>query len=658
MTLKETKTTSIMASFATLKSLSDAKQYQSPYQILSEFINHIILSDSLYSFSAVEMKNRLNSHFCFSIPEAVVKTSLKNVSGAILADGIYTISKTEVCTDELFEEAKKESDEYETRIIQLLSEYISVRTGNTMISAEALSKELACFLVDDESLHSTKYSELIGEFVLKNEQNKEIQEGLNKIREGSILYIGLSHSIGETGSITKPLTLYLGTEVLFSLVGYNGEIFQQFADDFFAQVRTANSGKTKKITLHYFSEIKKEIDDFFGTASEIVEGKRHRLLDKPAMKAITDGCHTAADVDVKKSDFYHKLQYAFGITEDPQDNYYGEENFTSNLESFDYDDEDDKKKKKETAVKFISHINKLRNGIRFHSDIESEYIIVTNTKATLLISQELSEEIKANEGLDKICNFAISLDRITSLLWYKLGNGFSKNDYPSSVNAALKARIVLSASIARNAEREFAKIKKEYADGLIDDDQATSRIITLRNKPVLPEDLQGDDIDEIMDFTPEYLSRYEEQVKKNQKDLKEKEEVIENLKADSEKKLSEKDETIATQANVIKNSSEENAQLRDELNKYHQKEAAALRKKNRRRNILRFIWSIVWKLGVLIGLTAFAIYLESKCNSKIPMYISMVVNAVGAIYTLWSALKRDKEKYLKNNSETVTSDNL
>ena len=89
-----------------------------------------------------------------------------------------------------------------------------------------------------------------------------------------------------------------------------------------------------------------------------------------------------------------------------------------------------------------------------------------------------------------------------------------------------------------------------------------------------------------MDFTPEYLSRYEEQVKKNQKDLKEKEEVIENLKADAEKKLSEKDETIATQANVIKNSSEENAQLRDELNKYHQKEAAALRKKNRRRNIL------------------------------------------------------------------------
>lgn len=652
MTLQKTNRTSIMASFATLKSLSDVKKYQNPYQILREFINYIILSDSMYSFSAVEMKNRLNSHFCFSIPEAVVRTALKNMPGATLADGIYTILKTELCDDELFKETKKDSDAYEARIIQLLSEYISVRTGDNMISEEALSQELTNFLVEDVSSHSTKYSEFIGEFVLKNEQNKEIQEGLNKIREGSILYIGLSHSIGETGSITKPLTLYLGTEILFSLAGYNGEIFQQFANDFFAQVRTANAGKTKKITLHYFEEIKNEIDEFFGTASEIVEGKRHRLLDKPAMKAITDGCHTAADVDVKKSDFYHKLQYAFGITEDPQDNYYGEEYFISNLESFDYDDEEDKRKKKETAVKFVSHINKLRNGIRFYSDIESEHIIVTNSKATLLISKELSENIKATEGLDCICNFAVSLDKITSLLWYKLGNGFSKNDFPSSVNAVLKARIVLSASIAKNADREFAKIKKEYADGLIDDAQVAARIITLRNKPVLPEDLQGDDIDEIMDFTPEYLSRYEEQVKKNQEDLKEKEEVIEILKADAERKLSEKDETIATQANAIKDSSEENAQLRYELNKYHQKEAEALRKKNRRRNILRFIWSIVWKLGVLVGITALAIYIESKCNSKIPMYISMGVNAVGVIYTLWFALKRDKEKYLKNTMMT------
>lgn len=306
METQQKNTTSIMTSFATIKSLSDAKQYQSPYQILREFISYIILKDSLYSFSAIEMKNRLSSYFCFSIPEAIIKTALKKMPGATLANGIYNISQNEVCTDTLFEETKTKSDEYESHIIEQLSEYISFRTGNNMISAETLSQELTNFLVEDVPAQSTKYSELIGEFVLKNEQNKEIQEGLDKIREGSILYIGLSHSIGETGSITKPLTLYLGTEIIFSLVGYNGEIFQQFAEDFWAQVCTANFGKIPKIHLRYFSEIKKEIDEFFDTASEIVEGRRRRLLDKPAMKKITDGCKTAADVDVKNLIFTTK----------------------------------------------------------------------------------------------------------------------------------------------------------------------------------------------------------------------------------------------------------------------------------------------------------------------------------------------------------------
>lgn len=173
MKMQQTNTTSIMASFATIKSLSDAKQYQSPYQILREFISYIILKDSLYSFSVIEMKNRLSSHFCFFIPEAIIKTALKNLPGATLANGIYNISQNEVCTDSLFERTKTESDEYESRIIELLSEYISFRTGNN-ISVETLSQELTNFLMEDAPSQSTKYSELIGEFVLKNEQNREI----------------------------------------------------------------------------------------------------------------------------------------------------------------------------------------------------------------------------------------------------------------------------------------------------------------------------------------------------------------------------------------------------------------------------------------------------------------------------------------------------
>ena len=36
--------------------------------------------------------------------------------GANLTDGIYTISKADLRSDELFEKTKREADEYETRI--------------------------------------------------------------------------------------------------------------------------------------------------------------------------------------------------------------------------------------------------------------------------------------------------------------------------------------------------------------------------------------------------------------------------------------------------------------------------------------------------------------------------------------------------------------
>ena len=116
-----------------------------------------------------------------------------------------------------------------------------------------------------------RYTNDIGEFVLKNENNEIIQKKLRDIQEGSILYIGLNYNISEIGSIKKNLTLFLDTEVIFSLVGYNGKIYQDLAEDFYTQVRAANL-KEHKITLKYFNEVKEEFDSFFNSAKSIVNG--------------------------------------------------------------------------------------------------------------------------------------------------------------------------------------------------------------------------------------------------------------------------------------------------------------------------------------------------------------------------------------------------
>ena len=633
------KTASILASFATLKSLSDEKKFKNSYQLLREFIIYIITIESLYSFSAVEMKNKLKDHFGFLIPEAVIKTSLKTMDALSLEKGIYYVTMAKINSGLLFKVKKKEADEYNSCIIKYLYDYVLSRTNYASIDEETLTKDLINFLIDDTSSVSSKYTDLIGEFVLKNEHDKDIQDGLNRIREGSILYMGLSCNIREIGSITKPLTLYLGTEILFSLIGYNGEIYQQFANDFYEQIRVANSGAQKKIMLRYFSDIKREIDDFFKTAEEIVDGKRKYLLDKTAMKAIINGCKTSADVEVKKSDFYYNLQYSYGIIEDPHDDYYEENYFSSNLETSEYDEEDDKNEKKGIALKFISNINKLRNGKYYCNDIDSEYLIVTNTKITLLISKEQSDLIKKQEGLDNISNFAVSLDRITSLLWYKLESGFSKKEFPSSVNAILKARVVLSSSIAKKAEKAFSDVKKQYENGDLSKEQVAARIITLRNKPNFPEDLKADNIDEIMDFSPEYLSRYEEQIKNTKSTLKEREEFIVALEVDTKKALSEKEATIASQKDIIKEKDNENAKLLSKVKEYERQEAEKINKKEKRKNMIKYTGKFLFKILLIIVLVVISIFIENVYQSKITEHLSSAVGLISASGLFYGDLK-------------------
>lgn len=646
--------TSQIAAFATIKSLSDEKRYQSPYQILGDFIKSILSDKSIFSFQSAEMKRMLFEKFGFDIPEAVIKTTVRKMPGITLSEGVYSVSFSELELDSLFAEKQQEADKTNTNIIALLVEYIQERTGDQSVWIDTLTQDLVSFLVGTP-YDVGKYTDIIAEFILKNENNKEIQDFLNKVKEGSILYIGLNYNINETGSITKPLTLYLGTEVLFSLVGYNGTIYKQLADDFYSQVRAANNGGTKRIILRYFSDVKKEIDDFFLMASEIVDRKRTQYCEKPAMTAILNGCHSSSDVSVKQADFYHLIQYSFGIVEDTGIDYYDEECFESNLESFDYVDDDDKNKKRETGIRYISHINKLRNGQVFVSDIDSEYILITNTKATLLISKEQSDKIKEEREMDYIANFAISLGRITSLLWYKLGNGFGSKGYPSSVSAVLDARIILSSSIAKKASKAYFDIKQQYESGIISKEQLAGRIITLKHKPALPEELQWNGIAEIMDFSPEFLSRYEEEHKTNQKALEEKERIINDLMEESSarlsskeatiaaqeatiieknKTLSERDETIATQSKCIE---AQNA----ELEKYHQKEVAEKRKKEKRKRIICFIGSILWKAVVVAVIVFVSVLICNKLNANISAVVGLAVGIIGTIPTAISVIKKD-----------------
>jgi len=650
ITVHEKSTSAMLASFAMLKSLADAKQYPSSYQLLREFIFHIIVSKPLYSFSAADMKGYLDDYFSFSIPEAVIRTSLKGVDGITLANQMYSVQPLSIEASALFDEKKQEADASSENIVTQICAYISDKLGGARIVEEALMKELFAYLVQDQPAASAKYTELISEFIVKHEKDTTIQAGLDRICEGGILYLGLSHNINETGSLRKPLTLYLGTEILFSLAGYNGKIHQDFVLDFFRQVRLANSLLPSAITLCFFADTKKEIDSYFNAAEDIVEGRHLNLSSKPAMTSIVNGCQTAADVRVKQADFYSLLRISYGVIEDTKDDYYDPELFSVNQEEMLSETDDEKKKKLEQAQRYISHIFKLRRGKTFSNDLESEHLFVTNAKAVLVMSKEKAQDLQISaETEGRVCGFAVSLDRITSLLWYKLGNGFSSKPYPASVKAALRARTILSSSIAYRVKKEYTRVKEEYEAGKVSDDYVAARIIALRGKYILPEELQGENIDEIMDFSPEYLSRFEKEFKERQEALHEKDEIIAQLQEDARRQLAANEETIAQQTQIIGEQETENAALRERLNQYENDEKEQRKAQARRKNICLFIWSIVWKFLIIVVLIFVAIKIQDV--SRFWSVICFVFDFIMLVGSLVTVFKKDKEKYLGGSEE-------
>lgn len=623
------QSTSILASFVTLKSLTETKTYQSSYQLLSEFIEYIIIEDSVYNFSAIEMKNKLKEFFGFDIPEAVIKTATKSLSYVTKVKTAFQVNHSHI--DEMrnkikiFNEAKLSAERNSSNILSMLQRYIEEQSPGEIIDQNALEHDFISFLVADQQSYNGKYTRLIGAFIISHENDIKLQECLNDIREGSILYIGINYNINETGSIIKPLTLFLDTEVLFSLMGYNGTIYEQLAKDFYEQVKNANS-KERKIHLRYFSDVKKEIDDFFSAATMIVEGKK-MPSEKAAMKFITNGCKTAADVKIKQADFYHKLQFAYNIIEDQKTDYYAEANNLNNLESLENNEQE------LDAWKFISHINKLRKGKVFNTNLDSEYLFVTNTNDVLRVSREQVERLKRTEARSSVNDYAVSVDWATNILWFKLGNGFGRKEYPANINTVLKAKVVLASNIAHDISKVYNETKKQYEQGKITVEQVAARITALRKQTVLPEELSNENIDEKMEVSSDYVARFEEEVRLNRE------------------KLEQKDEELLQKDKIIEEQSVQNREMKEKISFFETKEKELREKKERRRKVKKFAFTVMLRVAVFILITVLVVLAVKYINQTFLNVALITVDVVAAIVSLRKILKSDIEKYLSRKDK-------
>lgn len=649
----------VMASYVTYKELFRGKKYKSPYQILAEFIKYIIVQEKIYQFSCSEIKKMIVDIFGFNLPNAVLKSALKKVE-CVEKNGQwdeYSVDYKKISVDSSFEMYKKNAEQENVRLMTKLVEFTEEKLSERLDEnkKQELLADFMAYMLDESN--GGDFQDIISIFILKNQENKE---QIQSIREGCILYTGINYDINEVGSITDKLTLYLDVEILFDLYGYNGDIFQALAIDMIKLVQEANK-KKKYIKLRYFEDTKREIEDFFRRAEDIITGKV-LLKENIAMNAIVSGCKDATDISDKQSDFFHKLQYQYSILEDENTCYYDKEQYEANLEGLCLEGIDMNDSSIQKSIKVVSHINKLRKNKSFFDYLKSEYIFVTETRKTIEISNKITEKISEDDKIDgKYVGYVINMNFITNLLWYKMSKGFGGDEFPQNVNAVIKAKIVLSNYIAQNVAQTYDECKEAYEKGNITSEQFSARLIALKNKNIRPEEISVEGIEEDLNFDPDNIRKFEEESNWQKLKLKEKEQELKdirksyietNQKVDSiqqelaltRENQKEQNKILTQQEKVIEEQSKIINEQKERIEKFEIREKSKEAKREKRSKVIRFMWHIIIRIVVLAFIVIISYLVTKAIKADLATSLSIIVTVIGIIISSIDIVKNVYKK--------------
>ena len=147
------------------------------------------------------------------------------------------------------------------------------------------------------------------------------------------------------------------------------------------------------------------------------------------------------------ADFYHELQYKYGILPDEKTDYYSRDDYAANLEGADITDPES-----QMSLKYLSNINKLRKNEVYHEYTKTGFLFITETWNTLELSKKIAVEQgekQINENDSIVCGLAVNMSFLTNTLWYKLNKGFGSTNYPQNLDSVIKSKIVLTNLISK-----------------------------------------------------------------------------------------------------------------------------------------------------------------------------------------------------------------
>ena len=630
-----------MASLAVFKQLFNSGN--DIFSIIAEFVKQEIISNGLTDFTEQQMHDLLLRDNGFDVPQAVIHTSMKRIpflnrkkEGVVISSELTQ----EVCSS--FKKQMDEATETRERISKRLITFANKKRDIALTKDEEseLCKSFYTYVVDDKAPGC--FTELACSFILENDRDEDLQKYLNFIREGAISFIGLTYynnSYGTVDSFDNDIYIYLETEILFHMAGYNGLTYQNLFEEFYNQVAEINkqhlAKKGKKIIhLRYFNETLNEIDDYFDQAEKIV--RRSMLADpsKSAMHTLLRGVSEPSNIAEKRAEFDRMLKnhgilhedFSFDLTNDNGKNCIDYDAFIKDKDPL-------------IAEKIYTDLT-LLNWIYIKRDrrhIDS----FANIRAVLLTGNYHVMQLAMDEKLRHPKELALSatLDFLTTRFWFSLCKGLSKDCNLLSANVLTKARLALAALNCESINRAYRDIEKEMKEGKYDKEVIKSRIASLHRRFRMPEDV--DDLTEksnlafFTDCRSDILIAEEAA-----KDAAHKQE-INNLKNNIEKK----DKTIEQQTDMFIKV------LKDRLTEINQKEKQAFKEECEKYDISKNNWinkqmiefrnkrMPILLLFILLLLSMVIVPLVIPCLPKGYSWIGVLLAAFLSICNRISALK-------------------
>ena len=280
-----------LASLALFSQLYDEKK--DIISVIVDFMEISVIHHKDRIVDQVSLNEYLKDDYGFDIPKAVVESAIRKANFLTRAPKLkvsYIVDDSKLNIDRSSCETRIADINGEvTQVIdKLRKSLIDKRFVNIDdISDSDLKRALCTFLIEED--HSSELSQQIEQFVILNPELKPI---LQKVVQGSIIFMGLSYNSKpiEYTVIERDLIIYLDTELLFFMAGYDGETFRGLFKEFYdvvSEINRLNYAKKGRdlIRLRYFPEIKDEINGYFSAAESIVSGrKRLDTIDSAAEK--------------------------------------------------------------------------------------------------------------------------------------------------------------------------------------------------------------------------------------------------------------------------------------------------------------------------------------------------------------------------------------